>query len=74
MFFSIASVAVAALSLFPTSKALNIIVNNDDGFGSANIREFYRLLRASGHDAWMVAPVVDNSGQGGRVGYSLHER
>ena len=67
MFFSLISTFALALSLSPASQALNIIVNNDDGFGSANIREFYRLLRAAGHDAWIVAPVVDNSGQGGRV-------
>ena len=67
MLFSLVSTLAVALSLLLGSQALNIIVNNDDGFGSANIREFYRLLRAAGHDAWIVAPVVDNSGQGGRV-------
>ena len=48
-----------------TSVALNIIVNNDDGFGSANIRELYRLLDAAGHNAWIVAPVSNQSGKGG---------
>ena len=62
---------MAALSLSLGSQALNIIVNNDDGFGSANIREFYRLLKVAGHDVRMVAPVVDNSGQGGRVNRCL---
>ena len=38
------------------SRALNIIVNNDDGFGSANIREFYRLLNAAGHNGEQQAP------------------
>ena len=59
---SLATIAVAA-----SSNALNIILNNDDGFGSANIREFYRLLKAAGHNVWMVAPVTNNSGQGGRA-------
>ena len=55
-----------ALSLFlGASSALNIIVNNDDGFASANIREFYRLLKAAGHNAWIVAPVSNQSGKGG---------
>ena len=59
---------LALLSAYLTSSnALNILVNNDDGFGSANTRELYRLLRAAGHDAWMVAPAVDNSGQCGRL-------
>ena len=53
-------------ALLAPSNALNILVNNDDGFGSANIRELYRLLRAAGHDAWIVAPVDNESGQGGR--------
>lgn len=56
----------AALFLVPlVTNALNIIVNNDDGFGSANIRELYRLLRAAGHNAWIVAPVSNQSGKGG---------
>jgi 5'-nucleotidase len=62
--FSTLAVAVAAANF---CHALNILVNNDDGFGSANIRELYRLLRAAGHDSWMVAPAVDNSGQGARL-------
>jgi 5'-nucleotidase len=61
------SKAVAPFGAFAVlSQALNILLNNDDGFGSANTRELYRVLRAAGHDAWMVAPAVDNSGQGGR--------
>ena len=60
-----ASQTLTALSLLASAEALNIIVNNDDGFGSANIREFYRLLNAAGHDAWIVAPVDNVSGTGG---------
>ncbi|MCJ1268335.1 hypothetical protein MMC22_008223 [Lobaria immixta] len=69
MYFPISWLVVAtAVTLFlASSQALNIIVNNDDGFAAANIREFYRLLKAAGHNAWIVAPVVDNSGQGGRA-------
>ena len=51
MYLSTSQAVVAVLSLFSAaSQALNIIVNNDDGFASANIREFYRLLKASGHN------------------------
>ena len=57
--------AATALALLSSTDALNIIVNNDDGFGAANIREFYRLLKAAGHDAWIVAPVDNESGKGG---------
>ena len=88
MLFSFSQAVVAVVSVLPIfTDALNIIVNNDDGFAAANIREFYRLLKAAGHNgtplsmsthvvpplicavsiAWIVAPVNDNSGQGGRV-------
>lgn len=58
MLFSISQLIVSTLSLLPAStQALNIIVNNDDGFASANIREFYRLLKDAGHNgALIVAP------------------
>ncbi|KAM0801666.1 5'/3'-nucleotidase sure [Usnea florida] len=63
---STAHILTSLLPLLPlTSIALNIIVNNDDGFGAANIRELYRLLNAAGHNAWIVAPVSNQSGKGG---------
>ena len=65
MRFSISHCLTAAL--ISTSAALNIIVNNDDSFGSANIREFYRLLKEKGHDVYLVAPSDFQSGQGGRT-------
>lgn len=64
MHFSLSPV-LTVLAFFTSAEALNIIVNNDDGFGAANIREFYRLLNAAGHDAWIVAPVDNESGKGG---------
>ncbi|KAL1632175.1 hypothetical protein SLS56_003909 [Neofusicoccum ribis] len=70
MRFSLASAALAALSCSPAAQALHILLNNDDGWASANIRETYRLLKEAGHDVLMVAPVVDNSGQGGRAVFS----
>ena len=64
MHFSLAGSVVAALAT--TCAALNVIVNNDDGFAAANVREFYRLLKEKGHDVWLIAPVDNQSGQGGR--------
>lgn len=58
---------LAAFVLFRVAFGLNILLNNDDGFGASNIREFYRLLVAAGHNVYMVAPAFDNSGQGGRM-------
>lgn len=62
--------ALIAASLVPSATALNILMNNDDGFGSANIRELYRLLVADGHDVVMVAPATGQSAQGGRSVFS----
>lgn len=71
MRFPTAHILTSLLPLLPLSSiALNIIVNNDDGFGSANIRELYRLLNAAGHNAWIVAPVSNQSGKGGTAVYT----
>ncbi|KIX94416.1 uncharacterized protein Z520_09802 [Fonsecaea multimorphosa CBS 102226] len=66
MKWSLLSAALAALTFASTSSAISILLNNDDGFGSAQIREFYRLLKESGHEVVMVAPADNESGQGGR--------
>ena len=62
--------AVAAIALTPAVSALNILMNNDDGFGAANIRELYRLLVDAGHDVIMVAPATQQSAQGGRSSFT----
>lgn len=33
-----------------STHGLNILMNNDDGFGSANLREFYKVLKSKGHN------------------------
>lgn len=74
--------AIAALT-FSYTHALNILLSNDDGFGSAQLVETFKLLKANGHDVVAVAPgilspdvlinsslrvIADNeSGQGGRA-------
>ncbi|KAJ6263894.1 Exopolyphosphatase [Drechslerella dactyloides] len=52
------------------ASSLNIIINNDDGWATANIREFYKALKVDGHNAFIVAPVEQQSGQGGRTVFS----
>ena len=64
--------ALTALAFSPVSHGLKILLGNDDGFGAANIRAFYDSLKASGHDVILVAPVVDNSGQGGRSSFTTY--
>lgn len=60
------SAALAAALLFTGCSAISILMGNDDGFGSAQLREFCRLLREDGHEVVVVAPVDNQSGQGGR--------
>ncbi|KAF4445628.1 5 3 -nucleotidase [Fusarium albosuccineum] len=57
--------AGAALLFASSSQGLNILLNNDDGFGSANLRELYRILKGNGHNVWIVAPATKQSGKGG---------
>ncbi|OAA41062.1 acid phosphatase precursor [Metarhizium rileyi] len=58
------------LGLASSSLAVNILLNNDDGFASGNLREVYRLLKEAGHDVWIVAPATEQSGQGGRSSFT----
>lgn len=41
---------LAALGLAASGDALRILMGNDDGFGSGNLRELYKLLKAGGHE------------------------
>lgn len=68
-----ASALAGALSLAASADALNILMNNDDGFGSGNLRELYKLLKAAGHDVLIVAPAVQQSGQGGRTDFTTYK-
>lgn len=38
------------LALAGSVQSLNILLNNDDGFASGNLREVYKLLKAAGHN------------------------
>ena len=42
--------AGTALLFASSSQAINILLNNDDGFGSGNLRELYRILKTKGHN------------------------
>ena len=44
------SLLAAALGLASSGDALKILMGNDDGFGSGNLRELYKLLKAGGHE------------------------
>ncbi|EXJ68289.1 uncharacterized protein A1O5_08904 [Cladophialophora psammophila CBS 110553] len=70
---SFLSAALAASTFLGASSAISILLGNDDGFGSAQIREFYRLLKESGHQVVMVAPADNESGQGGRSVFTTNK-
>ncbi|KAI0127308.1 survival protein sure-like phosphatase/nucleotidase [Xylariales sp. AK1849] len=61
-----------AALLLGSTHGLNILMNNDDGFGSANLREFYKVLKRRGHNVWIVAPATQQSGQGGRSDFTTY--
>lgn len=68
-----ATTLAAALALATASDALKILMNNDDGFGSGNLRELYKILKEAGHDVLVVAPAVQQSGQGGRTDFTTYK-
>lgn len=66
MKLSAVSFCLAVAAIFSGTSALSILLGNDDGFGSAQLRELYRCMKEAGHEVLVVAPVDNQSGQGGR--------
>jgi 5'-nucleotidase len=62
------AVVCAATGSAP-SWALNIVLSNDDGFETANIRALYVKLKAAGHDVVLSGPAQNNSGKGGSMNF-----
>lgn len=56
-------------ALAAPAQALNIVLSNDDGFETANIRALYQRLKAAGHDVVVSAPTQNNSGRGGSMNF-----
>ena len=50
MRFQLSTALTAALGLASSADALNILMGNDDGFGSGSLRELYKLLVDAGHE------------------------
>ncbi|KAK3937385.1 acid phosphatase [Diplogelasinospora grovesii] len=64
------SILATFAALHQIAQGLNILITNDDGFGSANTRELYKQMTALGHDCYVVAPATDQSDMGGRVDFT----
>lgn len=60
----------ASISAFSAVNGLDILISNDDGFGTANIRELYKAMKAFGHNVYIIAPVSNQSGMGGTAVYT----
>lgn len=70
-FRSALTAALAAAGLLAGScSALNIIINNDDGWASLHTHELFRVLNEAGHNAWIIAPAYAQSGQSGRIRFT----
>ncbi|GHJ89495.1 hypothetical protein NliqN6_5897 [Naganishia liquefaciens] len=59
------ALTVAAGLLSTASAHLNIVMTNDDGFGTANIRALYNELTRQNHTVLIVGPAENQSGVGG---------
>ncbi|KAK6201424.1 acid phosphatase [Scheffersomyces amazonensis] len=57
---------LALLFLATATLAKNILLTNDDSWISTNIRATYYKLKEAGHEVYLVAPVSQRSGWGGR--------
>ena len=44
------ALAAASLNILSGANGLNILLGNDDGFGSGNLRELYRMVTEAGHN------------------------
>jgi 5'-nucleotidase len=62
-------VLIAAMSFGESAQALHIVLSNDDGFETANIRALYQELKAAGHEVILSAPVQNQSGRGGSINF-----
>ncbi|CAK7229381.1 hypothetical protein SCUCBS95973_007202 [Sporothrix curviconia] len=58
---------LAGLVLAAGTHGLNVLITNDDGFGTANIRAMYHAMSALGHNCYIVASSSNQSGQGSRL-------
>ncbi|KJR88509.1 5'-nucleotidase [Sporothrix schenckii 1099-18] len=58
---------LSSLALATSVRAINVLITNDDGFGTANIRAMYYAMTALGHNCYIVASSSDQSGQGSRL-------
>ncbi|WP_162136916.1 5'/3'-nucleotidase SurE [Alcanivorax hongdengensis] len=52
-----------------SALALNIVITNDDGYQTTNIRALYQALKARGDQVIISAPKVNQSGKSGSINF-----
>jgi 5'-nucleotidase len=57
--------SLLALAASAVSAHLNIVLTNDDSFGTANIRALHNELIKQNHSVLIVGPTDNQSGVGG---------
>lgn len=62
-----AAILLAAAGIAIPASALNILVSNDDGYGSYGITALQASLEAAGHSVYVVAPAENQSGKSGGI-------
>lgn len=70
MKFSSFITTLSTVLLSSTALAKNIVLSNDDGWASTEIRATYRALTGAGHNVYLVAPVEQRSGFSGQFVYT----
>lgn len=60
----LALLGLANAAVIPRHDGIKIVIGNDDGWATANIRQFYDTLNQSGHKTLISAPVYNRSGTG----------
>lgn len=48
----------------PLVQGIRIVQSNDDGWAEANIRTFFNVLNAAGHQVVLSGPAENKSGSG----------
>jgi len=69
--WTVSLVASFGLMLASPALALDILVTNDDGIGSAGLQILAATLTAAGHNVTVIAPATQQSGKGGSINTSV---
>jgi len=60
------SFLLLAAAAAPLAQAVRIVQSNDDGWSEANLRTFFDVLDAAGHEVVLSGPAENQSGTGSR--------